>query len=101
MLIVQAAGPTHHARHDSQAPFTPCTAVPAWYTKLRPHAVWPNPTDAILRKQVGYTGPQKQAPQQGARAGVKWSINRAAVAGIMAQWLHSVPLLVTLRWVTI
>ena len=39
---------------DPQAPSTPSTAVPAWYTKLRSRAVRPNPTDAILRKQVGW-----------------------------------------------
>ena len=34
---------------DPQVPPKPSTAVPAWYTKLCPRAVRPNPTDSVLR----------------------------------------------------
>ena len=37
---------------DPQVPPTPSTAVPAWYTKLHPRAVRPNPTDSVFCNQV-------------------------------------------------
>ena len=46
---------------DPQVPPTPSTAVPAWYTKLCPRAVQPNPMDSVLRNQVGYTGSRERA----------------------------------------
>ena len=61
-----------------QVPPTPSTAVPAWYTKLRSRAVRPNPTDSILRNQVGYTGPRERTQRQDGRASQETSHRRAA-----------------------
>ena len=63
---------------DPQVPPTPSTAVPAWYTKLRSRAVRPNPTDSILRNQVGYTGPRERTQRQDGRASQETSHRRAA-----------------------
>ena len=62
---------------DPQVPPTPSTAVLAWYTKLRTRAVRPNPTDSILRNQVGYTGPRERTQRQDGRASQETSHRRA------------------------
>ena len=46
--------------HDPQVPPTPSTAVPAWYTKLRPRAVRPNPKFSIKTEVLGGGGVQWQ-----------------------------------------
>ena len=58
--VCQLRGQLTMSPRDPQVPPTPSTARPACYTKLRPRAVGPNPTDSVLRNQVGYTGPRER-----------------------------------------
>ena len=62
---------------DPQVPPTLSTAVPAWYTKLRPRAVQLNPRDSVLRNQVGYTGPRERTSRRDGCASTEASHRRA------------------------
>ena len=59
---------------DPQVPATLSIAVPAWYTKLRPRAVRPNPVDSVLRNQVGYIGLREKTSRRDQRAVLKASL---------------------------
>ena len=76
--VCQLRGQLTMPPRDPQVPPTPSTAVPAWYTKLRSRAVRPNPTDSILRNQVGYTGPRERTQRQDGRTSQETSHRRAA-----------------------
>ena len=66
MRRVPSVGAAHDAPRDPQAPITPSIAVPAWCTELAPRVGRPSPTDNILQKQVGHTGPGDRVPQRNA-----------------------------------
>ena len=72
---------------DPRVPPTPSTTVPVH--KATPTSKRPNPTDAILRKQVGYTGPRERAPRQNARASEEASHFRAARTWDRPQSYHT------------
>ena len=74
---------------DPQVPPTPSTAVPAWYTKLRSRAVRPNPTDSVLRNQVGYTGPRERTWRRDGRASQETSHRRAERTWDRPQLYHT------------
>ena len=63
--------------------------VPAWYTKLRPRAVRPNPTDSVLRNQVGYTGPRETTSRRDGRASQETSHRRAVRTWDRPQSCHT------------
>ena len=75
--VCQLLGQLTMPPRDPQVPPMPSTAVPAWYTKLRPQAVRPNPTDSVLRNQVGYTGPRERTSRRDGRASQEASHCRA------------------------
>ena len=75
--VCQLHGQLSTPPHDPQVPPMPSTAVPAWYTKLRPRAIRPNPTDSVLRNQVGYTGPRERTSRRNGRASQEASHRRA------------------------
>ena len=66
--ICQLRGQLTMPPRHPQVPLTLSTAVPAWYTKLCPRAVQPDPTDSVLRNQVRYTGPRERTSRQDGRA---------------------------------
>ena len=75
--VCQLRGQRTMPPRDPQVPPTLSTAVPAWYTKLRPRAVRTNPTDSVLRNQVGYTGPGERTSPRDGRASQETSHRRA------------------------
>ena len=50
----------------------------AWYTKLRPRAVRPNPTDSVFRNPVAYTGPRERTSRRDGGAS-QGTLHRRAV----------------------
>ena len=85
--------PTHHAPppppRDPQVPPTLSTVVPAWYTKLCPRAVRPNPMDSVLCNQVGYIGPRERTSRQDGRANQETSHHRAVRTWDRPQSYHT------------
>ena len=74
---------------DPQVRPTLTTSVPAWYTKLRPRAVQPNPTDSVLRNQLGFTGPRETRSRRDGRASQEASHRRAVRTWDWPQWYHT------------
>ena len=70
-------------------PQVPSTAVPAWYTKLRPRGVRPNPTDCVLRNQVGYAGPRERTSRRDGRTSQEASHRRAVRTWDRPQSYHT------------
>ena len=70
-------------------PQVPPTTVPAWYTKLRPRAVRPNPMDSVLRNQVAYTGPRERTSRRDGRASQETSHRRAVRTWDRPQSYHT------------
>ena len=75
--VCQLRGQFTMPPRDPQVPPTLSTSVPAWYTKLRPRAVRPIPTDSVLCNQVGYTGPQERTSRRDGRTSQEASHCRA------------------------
>ena len=63
--VCQLRGQLTMPPRDPHVPPTLSTAVPAWYTKLRPRAVRPNPTDSVLHNSSRVYG----APGENIAAG--------------------------------
>ena len=87
--VCQLGGQLTMPPSDPQVPPTLSTAVPAWYTKLRARAVQPNPTDSVLRNQVGYTGPRERTSRRDGRASQEASHRRAVRTWDRTQSYHT------------
>ena len=88
--VCQLCGQFTMPPRNPQVPPTLSTAaVPAWYTKLRPRAVRPNPTDSVLRNQVGYTGPRESTSRRDGRASQAASHRRAVRTWDRPQSYHT------------
>ena len=89
MGVCQLRGQLTMPPRDPHVPPTLSTTVPAWYTMLRPRAVRPNPTDSILRNQVGYIGPGERTSRWDGRASQETSHRRAVRTWDRPQSYHT------------
>ena len=87
--VCQLRGQLTMPPRDPQVSPTLSTTVPAWYTKLRPSAVRPNPTDCVLRNQVGYTGPRERTSRRDGRVSQETSHRRVVRTWERPQSYHT------------